>query len=222
MYPLSSESPEYRKRRAELLEAEIALRDQREKVAALRRQLPGDTPIEDYALTCLDLAAGGSPRAVRLSELFDDPTKPLVLMQFMFGEAQTRPCPLCTLWADGYDGAVAHLRQRINFGVVVAGEIEAFAERVRGRGWRNLRLVSSAGTSFKTDLGMQNAEGGQSPGVSVFTLAADGAPRHFYTGGAIMAEGQFRGMDLLSPVWNFFDLTPDGRGDWMPSLVYGE
>jgi predicted dithiol-disulfide oxidoreductase (DUF899 family) len=29
-------------------------------------------------------------------------------------------------------------------------------------------------------------------------------------------------MDLLSPVWNFFDLTPDGRGDWMPSLVYGE
>ncbi len=25
-----------------------------------------------------------------------------------------------------------------------------------------------------------------------------------------------RGMDLLSPVWNYLDLTPDGHGDWFP------
>ena len=23
-----------------------------------------------------------------------------------------------------------------------------------------------------------------------------------------------RGIDLLSPVWNVLDLTPEGRGDW--------
>ena len=24
----------------------------------------------------------------------------------------------------------------------------------------------------------------------------------------------------LSPVWNIFDLTPEGRGDWNPKLEY--
>ena len=53
------------------------------------------------------------------------------------------------------------------------------------------------------------------PAVSGFVRAEDGV-RHFYTGGAMMADGHWRGMDLLSPVWSFFDLTPEGRGDWMP------
>lgn len=35
---------------------------------------------------------------------------------------------------------------------------------------------------------------------------------------AELLEG--RGIDLLSPVWNYFDLTPDGRGDMLPSLEY--
>ena len=35
-----------------------------------------------------------------------------------------------------------------------------------------------------------------------------------------MRPGQFRGIDLLSPVWNLLDLTPEGRGDWEPSLAY--
>jgi predicted dithiol-disulfide oxidoreductase (DUF899 family) len=32
---------------------------------------------------------------------------------------------------------------------------------------------------------------------------------------------QEREIDLLTPVWNLFDLTPEGRGeDWYPSLTY--
>jgi predicted dithiol-disulfide oxidoreductase (DUF899 family) len=30
-----------------------------------------------------------------------------------------------------------------------------------------------------------------------------------------------RGIDLLAPVWNFMDLTPQGRGEWYASLAYG-
>jgi predicted dithiol-disulfide oxidoreductase (DUF899 family) len=26
---------------------------------------------------------------------------------------------------------------------------------------------------------------------------------------------------LLAPVWNFLDLTPQGRGNWYASLAYG-
>ena len=49
---------------------------------------------------------------------------------------------------------------------------------------------------------------------------AGGAPAHFYTGGALLASGEWRGMDLLSPLWHYLDLTPQGRGDWMPQLTY--
>jgi predicted dithiol-disulfide oxidoreductase (DUF899 family) len=28
-------------------------------------------------------------------------------------------------------------------------------------------------------------------------------------------------MDLLSPFWSFLDLTPEGRGDFLPKRSYG-
>jgi predicted dithiol-disulfide oxidoreductase (DUF899 family) len=31
-----------------------------------------------------------------------------------------------------------------------------------------------------------------------------------------MKPDEYRGLDLLSPVWNLLDLTRAGRGDWMP------
>ncbi len=34
------------------------------------------------------------------------------------------------------------------------------------------------------------------------------------------AEIKTRGIDLLSPVWNLLDLTPDGRGQWDTKLQY--
>ncbi len=224
MKELPTESPEYRKARAELLEAEIALKEQRERVAEMRRKLPRDTPLAtDYALEegPRDLAAGDEPVARRsVSELLDPSGKPLVLMHFMFGGKQESFCPMCTMWADGYDGVVPHLEQHVDFGVVVAGELSAMRAHARARGWKNLRVFSSSGSSFKRDFGMEDEEGGQMPGVSVFVRGDDGSARHFYTGGALMAPGHFRGMDLLSPVWNFLDLTPEGRGEWFPALAY--
>jgi predicted dithiol-disulfide oxidoreductase (DUF899 family) len=32
------------------------------------------------------------------------------------------------------------------------------------------------------------------------------------------SEKEYRGIDLLTPVWNLLDLTPAGREEWMPSL----
>ena len=216
---LPGESAEYRKLRDELLEAEIALRDQRERVAALRRELPRDTPIGDYTFTegPRDLAAGDGPvTEVKLSELVAG-DRPLLLMHFMFGGLQATPCPMCSMWADGYDGVVRHLSARAEFAVVVAGDLATFRQWARDRGWRNVRILSSEGTSFKRDLGTETESGQPIPAVSVFTRGEDGTPHHFYTGSAMVAPGEFRGMDLLSPVWNFFDLLPEGRGDFMPT-----
>ncbi|MCH9648437.1 MAG: DUF899 family protein [Deltaproteobacteria bacterium] len=217
-YCLSQESADYRHKRQELLDAEIALRDQRERVAELRRQLPRDTVVEDQWFEEVD---GSGKRSIQLSELFADPQKPLVLMHFMFGKQQTRACPSCTAWADGYSGVGKHLSQRVNFAVLVAGDVHEFKAFADGRGWGGMRLVSAAESTLKQDLGVETPDGGQEPGVSVFTLEG-GEVRHVYTGGAIMDKDTslYRGMDLLSPIWHFLDLTPDGRGDWLPELAY--
>jgi len=216
VHPLENETPEQRKLRAELLEAELALRDQVERVAALRRALPA-TPIEDQAF---EEIREGVRTPVRLSELFDDPARTLVLMHFMYGKKQQKPCPMCTLWADGYDGLVPHLRQRLSFAVLVAGDAGAFADYARTRGWRNLRIVSAAGSDLKLRLGFEHADGSQLPGASLFRRSPSGGLLHTYSVSANPKPGEFRGMDLLSAFWNFLDLTPEGRGEFMPKRSY--
>jgi predicted dithiol-disulfide oxidoreductase (DUF899 family) len=216
---LSDESVAYAKSRAELLQAEIALKEQREHVAELRRSLPPGPEVTDYSLQELD-ADGGKPQLVHLSDLFTDPAKPLLLIHFMYGGAQENPCPMCSMWADGYDAVVRHLQQRANVALCAEAEIDKLVDWAQVRGWKNLRLVSSHGSSLKSDLEMQDEKGAQQPGVSVFTRDEGGPVRHFYTGEALMAPGHFRGMDLLSPVWNLFDLLPEGRGEWWPQLEY--
>lgn len=220
-----NESAVYRAQRAELLAAEIALKDEIERVAALRRALPLDTQVEDYELeeipAPLDAGDVAPRRRVRLSSLFEAPGDTLILLHFMFGKAQRSPCPMCTLWADGYDGIVPHLAQRVRFAVVIAGDVGAFRAFARERGWRNLRVLSSGDGALKRDFGFEDDAGAQQPGASVFRLGADGRPRHFYSVSALITPTQFRGMDLLTPFWSFLDLTPDGRGEFLPRLAYG-
>ena len=82
------ESDEYRHQREELRVAEPDLMDV-ERVAALLRNLPVDTVVEDYLF--VDAANGDR---VQLSSLFSAPNRALVLYHFMYGKAQTEPCPV--------------------------------------------------------------------------------------------------------------------------------
>lgn len=220
---LATESAAYGRARDELLDAEIALRDQRERVAELRRTLPRDTAVGDYVFHegPADLDQDGPIAEVRLSELCGDRGRPLILYQYMYGGAQKKPCFMCSMWIDGFNNVVQHIDQNTNIAIVAQADIGLFRNLGRARGWHNLRLLSSAGSTFKTDLRFADEAGEQFPGVSVFCRAADGSPRHFYSASAMMGAGEFRGIDLLSPVWNLLDLTPEGRGDWLPSLAYG-
>ncbi len=213
---LSTESDRYREVRDRIQEEERALRDQRERVASLRRELPLDTAFDDVEL---EEIRDGQRRALRLSELFTDRQRPLILMHFMYGKKQATPCPMCTAWADGYNGVVDHLEQRANFAVLVAGDIGSFSAYARERGWLSLRLVSARDSDIKRKLGFESEDGGQHPGVSVFALR-DGDLRHFYSQAAFYGPDEYRGMDLLSPIWHFLDLTPEGRGDYFPRKRY--
>jgi len=222
---LANESPEYLAKREELRLAEVELMRQRERVAELRRALPAGAILQDYGFlegpAALD--EGDAPiRKVRLSELFSAPGRSLVVYQFMFGKKQTKACPMCTAWIDCINGIAHHLAQNIDVGVVAAADPATLRAFARDRGWNRLRLLSAGESTFKYDLGSEDREGNQDSTISVFTRDADGTLRHFYSCHPSLGDGvKERGIDELNPIWNFLDLTPQGRGTFYASLDYG-
>ena len=221
---LSNEPAEYVVKRDELRMAEIELMRQRERVADLRRRLPKGTNVQDYVFeegrAALD--GGDSPTgSVRLSELFTGPNRSLVIYHFMYGKKQTKPCPMCTLIIDGWNGVAHHLAQNVDVAIVAAANPPALRAHARNRGWDRLRLLSCGSNTFKYDLRSEDHEGNQDSTVSVFTRDSDGTLRHSYSAHPWMAEDvKELGIDLLTPVYNVLDLTPQGRGDWYAKLVY--
>jgi predicted dithiol-disulfide oxidoreductase (DUF899 family) len=222
---LTNESKEYAADREAVRLAEIELMHSRERVAELRRNLPPGPVVEDYVFQegPSDLAQGDTPvRDVRLSELFTGADRSLVIYHLMLGKKQTSPCPMCTMWIDGFNGVANHLAQNVDVAVVAAAPLPTLRDHARSRGWNNLRLLSAGDNTFKYDFGSEDGEGNQDSTISVFTRAEHGEVRHFYTGRPRLSDdiGE-RGIDLLAPVWHLLDLTPQGRGEWYASLEYG-
>ena len=115
------ESAKYRAARNALLNEEMELRRHTERVAAQRRALPaGGTIPEDYRFE-------GEGGPIRLSELFAPGKDTLAIYSFMFGPERERPCPGCTHFLDGLDGAVEHIGQRVNLAVVANRRCRAFS-----------------------------------------------------------------------------------------------
>ncbi|PYT04964.1 MAG: hypothetical protein DMF60_13545 [Acidobacteria bacterium] len=222
---LPNESGEYLSKREELRIAEIELMRQSERVAELRRALPEGVIVQDYVFEegPANLDVGDTPtRTVRLSDLFTGPDRSLVVYHFMYGKKQTKPCPMCTMFIDSWNGVAHHLAQNVDVAIVAAADPAALRAHARKRGWDRLRLLSCGANTFKYDLGSEDREGHQDSTVSVFTRDAEGALRHFYTAHPSMSdEIKVRGLDLLTPAYNILDLTPQGRGDWYADLGYG-
>ncbi|MGY5036228.1 DUF899 family protein [Streptomyces sp. 900116325] len=220
---LIGESAEHVSAREELRLAEIELMRHRERVADLRRRLPLGPVVDDYAFEegPADLHADDAPvQTVRLSELFTQPGRDLVVYHFMYGKKQTQPCPMCTMWIDGFNGIARHVTQNVDLAIVAAADLPALRAHARDRQWENLRLLSAGSSTFKYDLGSEDAEGNQDSTVSVFTRD-DGSVRHFYSARPRMSDDiDQRGIDLLSPVWHILDLTRRGRDDWFAELSY--
>ena len=234
------ESSQYRAARDRLLGQEIELRRAMEEVADARRRLPpGGVVPEDYVFQ--GPAPDGTASDVRLSELFGSDRNSLVIYNFMFprsyggerpgpatGETallplEEGPCPSCVALLDQLDGAVLHASRWINFAVVAKTPLPRLLIWSRERGWRNLRLLSSAANTFNRDYHGETADGSQIPMLNVFQR--DGHTiRHFWGAELTYAPsdpGQdHRSVGTLEPLWNLFDLTPEGRPDWDEQLAY--
>ena len=223
---LPNESEEYLAKREELRLAEIDLRNQRERVAELRRNLPKGPAVQDYVFQQgpAKLDSGDVPvQTVRLSQLFSGPNRSVVIYQFMYGKKQTKPCPMCTAWIDSLNGVAHHLAPSVDLAIVAAADLPVLRSHARARGWNRLRLLSAGSSTFKYDLGGEDREGNQDSTISVFTRDGDGTIRHSYTGHPWLASDiKERGIDELVPIWNILDLTRQGRGDFYAKLEYPE
>jgi predicted dithiol-disulfide oxidoreductase (DUF899 family) len=234
------ESAEYRAARDRLLAQEIELRRAMEAVADARRKLPpGGVVPEDYVFQ--GVGADDAPTDVKLSELFEPGRDSLVIYNFMFPRdpgdkrpgppgGQTAllpleegPCPSCVALLDQLDGAAEHATQHINFVVVAKAPQPRVAAFAKERGWKQLRLLSSAGNTYNRDYLAETPEGTQRPMLNVFHRDGE-TIRHFWGSELFYAPtdpGQeTRHVGTLEPLWNLFDFTPEGRPDWDEQLSY--
>ena len=218
-YP--NESDAYRAARNDLLEKEVELRAQIERVAEMRRSLPlGGEVLKDYVF---EEWTSGSSRQTRLSELFAEGRNSLLLYSFMFGPTWERPCPMCTAFLDSLNGNAGHFAQRVNLAVVAKGPIERVQSFADERGWTNLRMLSSATCDYNADYFVEEPDDEQDPACHTF-VRREGAIHHYYASELFFVpfdKGHPRHLDLAWPLWALFDTTPDGRGeDWFPAIEY--
>jgi predicted dithiol-disulfide oxidoreductase (DUF899 family) len=220
------ESAQYRQARNRLLDKEVELRRITEDVAEARRTLPpGGAVPENYVFE--GQGTGGAPTHVTLSDLFEPEKDTLFIYSMMFPRAveEDLPCPSCTQFLDSFDGVAEHAGERINVAVVVKTELSGVLAHAETRGWRRLRLLSSTGNTYNRDYHGESDDGGeQLPMLNVFHRHGD-TIRHFW-GSELLFESPEPGQDprhgdTIDPLWNLFDLTPEGRGDdWYPDLTY--
>ena len=231
-----NETSEYRSARNALLAGEIALRKQIEALAALRRALPqgGEVP-EEYVFERLDKNL--RPEKIRMSELFGQ-HQTLILYSFMYGPERDLPCPMCTHLLDSVNGAASHVAQRAALYAVAKSPIARLVAWARARGWAHLNFLSTAGNSYDADYfgdtsklpdpilqawGVKKGEVRDETMFNVFKLD-DGRVRHFWGSEltwAPMEPGQHhRSGDAANALWGLLDMTPEGRGEFIPKLHY--
>jgi predicted dithiol-disulfide oxidoreductase (DUF899 family) len=221
---LPNESPEYRSARDELLAEEQALREQIERVATLRRQLPAGGGVkEDYEFEEIDLS-DGSTRGIRLSELFADKTD-LLVYSYMFGPEWENPCPSCTSIIDCIDVVSRHVRQQVELVVIGKATPAQLFDIAKERNWHDLRLLSCEKNDYARDYNAQPGETSESlmPLMNAFQKDGDRI-HHFWASELLwtpMESGHPRHLDIAWPLWGLLDMTRSGRHpDTNPQLRY--
>jgi predicted dithiol-disulfide oxidoreductase (DUF899 family) len=188
----------------------------RDELSRERRELPWVRVDKQYVFE-------GASGKRTLSELFAGKHQ-LIVFHFMFAPDWEEGCPICSFWADNFNGILAHLNHRDAHFVAVSrapfAKLEAYRKRM---GW-SFEWLSSVGGDFNQDYQVssspeQLAQGEviynyapttssmtERPGVSVFYKDPAGTIFHTYSCYA-------RGLDMLNVAYHYLDLTPKGRDE---------
>ncbi|MGO4221209.1 DUF899 domain-containing protein [Lysobacter sp. TAF61] len=202
--------------RKALLAREKELTYLQDQIARERRALPWIKVDKEYIFNTLD-----GPRT--LAELFDGRSQ-LLVQHFMFAPGWEQGCKSCSYMADHNDGANIHLAQRDVTFLAVSRAPLADIERFRQRmGWQ-FKWVSSHGTDFNHDYGVNFTQDEmtsgkvdynyvrqpfpheEAPGISVFYRDEAGDVFHTYS-------RYGRGVEVMMHTYNLLELTPKGRDE---------
>lgn len=139
-----------------------------------------------------------------LSKLFGDRTKLLVIHNMGSG------CNYCTLWADGFNGILPHLKDAMAVVLVSSETPEQQAAFAKGRGW-GFALASHKDlpyTKEQTTLG----EWADNPGAAVYEKVGD----------KIVMRNKcfFDPGDIYCPMWPLLGLAGIENKDWIPDFKY--
>lgn len=214
-----NENQKYRDARNDLLKAEMKLRKQTEDVAALRRKLPtGGKLKEDYVFEEIDPKTG-KVKETKLSELFGDKNT-LIIYSYMYPPENERPCASCTSIIDGINGMVFNVNEKVSFVMVAKAPIKKLVKWAKSKNWKHVRMLSSYNNTYNIDYFGETESGGQMPMTNVFIKKGKNI-NHFWGTELLYAptekEQDPRHVDMISPLWNLLDITPDGRGKkWNP------
>jgi predicted dithiol-disulfide oxidoreductase (DUF899 family) len=108
-------------------------------------------------------------------------------------------------------GCGEHVSQRVNLAVAGKAPLQRILAFADERGWRRLRLLSSARTTYNRDYFAETAEGHQRPMLNVFHR--DGKTiRHFWGSELFYAPAEPgqdpRHVGTIEPLWNLYDSPP--------------
>jgi len=181
----------------EIADLEAEIQSKKKRLAELIRKAP-EEKVEDYTFE-------GINGKITLSELFGDSDE-LLLIHNM-----GRGCPYCTLWADGFNGILNHLENRVSFAVVSPDPPQIQKEFAESRGWR-FRMYSCGNNKFAEDLKFKGDDG-YYPGFSTFRKDQNG--NIYRPGFRYFGPG-----DDFCAAWHLFDILPEGTAGWAPKFSY--
>jgi predicted dithiol-disulfide oxidoreductase (DUF899 family) len=212
--------------RLELLAAEKEMTRLGDELARRRRALPWVAVDKEYVF---DTDDGDKT----LRQLFHGRSQ-LLVYHFMFGAEWREGCPVCSYWADNFNGGIIHLNHRdITMVCASRAPLDSLDAYKRRMGW-SFPWVSSLRNDFNVDYGVSlpNVSAGPSqpemprgaevgagfhynftkdafapemPGLSAFALE-DGVVYHTYSCYA-------RGLDAFNAANQLLDRAPRGRDE---------
>ena len=159
----------------------------------------GPLEIKNYTF----LTDNGKP--VTLLSMFKDRNEILIIHNM------GKSCRYCTLWADGFNGYLPHLDDRIPVYLTTPDEPAIQKEFKKSRKWK-FSMLSTSENTFKKDLGFEPVEGDYYPGISILKKRDD---RIYETVHDFFGPG-----DNYSSIWHLFDLLEKGVNNWEPQYAY--